>query len=145
MVENNRVARMPGMAEQNQGSSGVLSELLDRGRLVWRLMNDERVPSWLKVGIPLVVGIYFFSPIDLIPDFLLGLGQLDDIGVVLLGMALFIRLAPEDAVNEHQKAMGMDPDKPEGGAPTRRTSRDTEPIEGEYRVSETPTRKMNDE
>lgn len=133
------------MAEQKQGSSGVLSELLERGRLVWRLMNDERVPSWLKVSIPLVVGLYFVSPIDLIPDFLLGLGQLDDIGVILLGMALFIRLAPEVVVDEHQRALGIDPDKPEGGEPTRRTSRSTGPIEGEYRVADTPTGKRKDE
>ncbi len=132
------------MAEQKQ-SSGVLSDVLERGRLVWRLMNDERVPSWLKIGIPLVVGLYFVSPVDLIPDFLLGLGQLDDLGIVLLGMALFIRLAPEIAVDEHRKAMGMDvgPDR-SGGEPTRRTSGNAEPIEGEYRVADSSRRDRAD-
>lgn len=129
------------MAQQKQSSSGsgVLSELLERGRLVWRLMNDERVPSWLKLGIPVVVLLYFISPVDLIPDFLLGLGQLDDLGVVLLGMALFIRLAPEVAVDEHRRALGLDHDGMGGGEPTRRTSRGTGPIEGEYRVADPPS------
>lgn len=131
------------MAEQKQSNTGVLSELLERGRLVWRLMNDERVPSWLKVGLPLLVALYFVSPIDLIPDFLLGLGQLDDLGVVLLGMALFIRLAPEVAVVEHRRAMGMDTEGSSGEA-TRPTSRNSEPIEGEYRVKDTPTRDRAD-
>jgi len=132
------------MADQQQGSGGLISELVERGRLVWRLMNDDRVPSWLKVVIPLVVGLYFFSPIDLIPDFLIGLGQLDDLGVVLLGMALFIRLAPEAAVTEHQRALGIITDKNVGGEPTRRTTQDSEPIEGEYRVSGSPTTNLND-
>ncbi|MGA7731189.1 MAG: DUF1232 domain-containing protein [Chloroflexia bacterium] len=118
-----------------QSGSGVLGELLERGRLVWRLLNDERVPRWLKLSIPVLVLLYFVSPIDLIPDFLLGLGQLDDLGVILLGMALFIRLAPEVAVDEHRRALGMDHERP-GGEPTRRTSRDTNPIEGEYRVAD---------
>ena len=132
------------MADQQQGIGGLLSTLVERGRLVWRLMNDDRVPSWLKVVIPLVVGLYFFSPIDLIPDFLIGLGQLDDLGVVMLGMALFIRLAPEAAVTEHQRALGIITDKPEGGEPTRHTSQDSAPIEGEYRVSDSSTRNLND-
>jgi uncharacterized membrane protein YkvA (DUF1232 family) len=125
------------MAQQSGDGGGVLSELMERGRLVWRLMNDERVPPWLKLGVPLVVLLYFISPVDIIPDFLLGLGQLDDLGVVLLGMALFIRLAPEVAVDEHRRAMGIDPARP-GGEPTRRTSRDTGPIEGEFRVADSP-------
>ena len=132
------------MADQQQSSGGVIKDFMERGRLVWRLMNDDRVPSWLKVVIPLVVGLYFFSPIDLIPDFLIGLGQLDDLGVILLGMALFIRLAPEAAVTEHQRALGIITDKNEGGEPTRRTSQESEPIEGEYRVSGSPTRNLND-
>jgi uncharacterized membrane protein YkvA (DUF1232 family) len=125
------------MAQQSGSGSGMLGELLERGRLVWRLLNDERVPTWLKLSIPVLVLLYFVSPIDLIPDFLLGLGQLDDLGVVLLGMALFIRLAPEVAVDEHRRALGMEPERP-GGEPTRRTSRDTSPIEGEYRVADGP-------
>jgi uncharacterized membrane protein YkvA (DUF1232 family) len=132
------------MADQQQSSGGVIKDFMERGRLVWRLMNDDRVPSWLKVVIPLVVGLYFFSPIDLIPDFLIGLGQLDDLGVILLGMALFIRLAPEAAVTEHQRALGIITDKNQGGEPTRRTSQESEPIEGEYRVSGSPTRNLND-
>ena len=57
------------------------SVLLDRGirdqlRLGWRLLRDERVPA-LKFALPALLGLYVVSPLDPIPDFLLGLGQID--------------------------------------------------------------------
>ena len=83
--------------------------ILENARLAWRLLQDDRVSTVLKVAIPLAVAVYFISPLDLIPDFLLGLGQLDDIGVLLLGMTLLINLAPRDVVNEHRLALGLSP------------------------------------
>jgi len=118
-----------------QQQNGAVAEILERGRLVWRLMQDERVPTWLKVGVPLVVALYFLSPVDLIPDFILGLGQLDDIGVILLGMALFIRLAPQLVVDEHRHRLNQQTGAPSQGTPTRRmppSAPDT--IEGDYEV-----------
>lgn len=125
--------------------TGALNDLLERGRLVWRLVNDARVPRWIKLGIPLVVAIYFISPIDLIPDFIPVVGQLDDIGVILLGMSLIIRFSPAFVVNEHKRALGYEVDVPgsagssgagasagASGQPTRRVSSDA--IDGEYEV-----------
>jgi uncharacterized membrane protein YkvA (DUF1232 family) len=120
---------------------GSMNELISRGRLVWRLLNDARVPSWIKIGIPLVVVIYFIAPIDLIPDFILGLGQVDDLGVLLIGMSLIIRFAPQYVVDEHRVALGYDsvgtPGGTSNGTPrgqaTRKMSPD-ETIEGEYKV-----------
>lgn len=85
-----------------------MKELLENGRLVLRLMQDARVPTWIKVVIPVFVAIYFFSPIDLIPDFLIGPGQLDDLGVILLGMSLIVRFSPKYIVDEHRRALGYD-------------------------------------
>jgi uncharacterized membrane protein YkvA (DUF1232 family) len=39
--------------------------------------------------------------IDLVPDALLGLGQLDDLAVILLGVKAFIDLCPPEIVKEH--------------------------------------------
>jgi uncharacterized membrane protein YkvA (DUF1232 family) len=125
-----------------------MSDVIQKGRLAWRLINDPRVPGWVKVGIPLLVLLYFFSPIDFIPDILLGLGQLDDLGVVLLGLSLIARFSPQPVVEEHRQAMGLDarPDagrqtRPPGdsssywNAPPRGSSGEpTRSIEGEYRV-----------
>ena len=119
------------MGQQN----GAIAEFLERGRLVLRLMQDERVPTWLKVGVPLVVALYFLFPIDLIPDFIPLLGQVDDIGVVLLGMALFIRLAPQFVVEEHRYRLNQQSGGPSAGTPTRRMpSSSDETIEGDYEV-----------
>jgi uncharacterized membrane protein YkvA (DUF1232 family) len=120
---------------------GSMNELVSRGRLVWRLLNDARVPPWIKIGIPLVVVIYFIAPIDLIPDFILGLGQVDDLGVLLIGMSLIIRFSPQYVVDEHRMALGYDTDGSPGsasngassGQATRKMSSD-ETIEGEYKV-----------
>lgn len=91
------------------------SMLLDRGirdqlRLSWRLLRDERVPAF-KFVLPALLALYVGSPIDPIPDFLLGLGQMDDLGVVIGGVLLLARvvpkLAPAHVVDEHVRDMGL--------------------------------------
>jgi uncharacterized membrane protein YkvA (DUF1232 family) len=91
------------------------SALLDRGvrdqlRLAWRLMRDDRV-STFKFALPVLIGLYVLSPIDTIPDFFLGLGQIDDLGLVTVGVLILARLiprlAPGHVVDEHLRDMGM--------------------------------------
>jgi uncharacterized membrane protein YkvA (DUF1232 family) len=53
--------------------------------MVWRLARDERISRPRRAILFLVLG-YLALPIDLVPDFLPGIGQLDD--AVLLGLAL---------------------------------------------------------
>jgi uncharacterized membrane protein YkvA (DUF1232 family) len=74
-------------------------------RLAWRLFFDQRVPLWSKL-IPPAALAYVVFPMDIIPDVVLGLGQLDDIAVLLLGLKLFIELSPPDVVREHLQALG---------------------------------------
>jgi uncharacterized membrane protein YkvA (DUF1232 family) len=50
--------------------------------------------------------VYLVSPADFLPDVAIGLGQLDDIAIFLLGMKLFIELAPTDLVREHLSELG---------------------------------------
>ncbi len=99
-------------------SSGFsLSGLLGQVQLIYRLLHDDRVPTLLKVAVPLGVALYFVMPLDLIPDFIPGLGQLDDIAVLLLAMNLFVKLAPQVVVSEHRQALGQV--DPQGDATTR--------------------------
>jgi len=44
-------------------------------------------------------------PADLVPDFLIGFGQLDDLAVILGGLRLFLRLCPPQVVQEHLRAI----------------------------------------
>jgi uncharacterized membrane protein YkvA (DUF1232 family) len=79
-------------------------------RLVWALLRDGRVPAQQKL-ILVGIGAYLIFPIDLIPDFVPVLGQLDDLAVVLLGLDLFIRSAPADIVEEHLAKIAQDKDQ----------------------------------
>lgn len=60
---------------------------------LWKLVKHPRTPLAAKVVAGLVIA-YAVSPIDLIPDFIPVLGQLDDLIIVPLGVALAIRLTP---------------------------------------------------
>jgi uncharacterized membrane protein YkvA (DUF1232 family) len=64
-------------------------------RQLWAALRHPAAPGWLKLGAVLIV-LYVVSPIDLIPDFIPGIGWLDD--AVLVPMAirfLLNRLPPE--------------------------------------------------
>ena len=93
MSENKRL-RDPGE------TAGFLSEILKQGRLMWRLLADRRVSIWPKLIIPATVA-YIVSPIDLLSDVFLGVGQLDDIAVLLIGLKVFVELCPTEIVQEH--------------------------------------------
>lgn len=82
-------------------TAGFLGGLVKQGRLAWRLLRDGRVPGWAKM-VPFAALIYFLSPIDLIPDMALpGLGEIDDIFVILLALKMFVELSPASIVREH--------------------------------------------
>jgi uncharacterized membrane protein YkvA (DUF1232 family) len=78
--------------------------LVKNVRLGWRLLRDPMVPTWTKL-IPLGALLYVVLPTDLIPDFVIGLGQLDDLGVLLLALRMFISLSPLQIVQRHLAAM----------------------------------------
>ncbi len=98
------------MARQNrtpdvQRTASILSEIVDQIRLIWRLLKDSRVPMWVKFVPPLAI-LYLISPIDLIPDPVLGLGQLDDLAVLLLGFKVFVELCPPEIREQYRAELG---------------------------------------
>lgn len=80
----------------------MIRAVIEQIMLTWRLIRDPRVPLWSKV-IPLLGFAYVISPLDLIPDVLIGLGQLDDLGIILGTMRLFEAVTPDYIVAEHRK------------------------------------------
>jgi uncharacterized membrane protein YkvA (DUF1232 family) len=74
---------------------GFIKGLINEVRLAWRLFRDPRVPLGLKL-IPPTALIYTLSPIDLLPDIVLGLGQLDDLAVLVLGVRMFVEMCPPE-------------------------------------------------
>jgi len=69
-------------------------------KLVTRLLRDQRVPMRRKVFIGAVVG-YVVAPIDLIPNFVIGIGRLDDIVLGSLAINHLMAGAHDEVVREH--------------------------------------------
>jgi uncharacterized membrane protein YkvA (DUF1232 family) len=61
---------------------------------LWKLFKHPQTPRSAKF-VAIAVLAYVLSPIDLIPDFIPVLGQLDDLLIVPLGIALVTRLTPK--------------------------------------------------
>ena len=83
--------------------TGVFRNLINRTKLIWRLLADNRVSPWLKL-IPVGALIYWISPVDLIMG-IPGLDAIDDITVLYFGSTLFVELCPPQVVQEHVKAL----------------------------------------
>jgi uncharacterized membrane protein YkvA (DUF1232 family) len=69
-------------------------------KLLTRLMRDRRVSMRSKAFIGVVV-VYVISPVDLIPDFVIGIGRLDDVVLVSLAIDHLMSGADEAIVREH--------------------------------------------
>lgn len=61
--------------------------------------RDHRTPWYARLLAGVVVA-YALSPIDLVPDFIPVVGQLDDLVIVPLGLLLAFRLIPADVMAE---------------------------------------------
>lgn len=61
---------------------------------LWKLARHPETPRAAK-AVAWAVLAYALSPIDLIPDFIPLLGQLDDIVLIPLGVALVVKLVPK--------------------------------------------------
>jgi uncharacterized membrane protein YkvA (DUF1232 family) len=76
-----------------------VAALRDETYALWLASRDPRTPWYGKLLVAAVVA-YALSPIDLIPDFIPVLGQLDDLVLVPVGIALAIRLVPPRVMEE---------------------------------------------
>lgn len=67
--------------------------------LAVRLARDPRVPASAKVIAGAVIA-YFVSPVDLLPDVLPFVGELDDLALALFAVEHIARSVPEDVIQE---------------------------------------------
>jgi uncharacterized membrane protein YkvA (DUF1232 family) len=65
-----------------------------------RLVGDPAVPRRRKLVLAAMV-VYLASPIDLVPDFLPGIGQLDDAILVALVLRYVLRAGGGELLSEH--------------------------------------------
>jgi uncharacterized membrane protein YkvA (DUF1232 family) len=82
----------------------VMGTVFAELRLAWRLMREPRVPLVAK-ALPLLAVLYVLSPLDFIPDVVPVLGQMDDVGILILSVKLFLRMCPSAAASFHADAI----------------------------------------
>ena len=75
---------------------GAFIRLRTRRKLTFYrlLVQDKRVPLYIKL-LPVLVAIYFISPIDMLPGI-----PLDDIAVALLALVLIIKFTPRHVLDD---------------------------------------------
>lgn len=74
-------------------------------KLLFKLLKDGRVPAAEKA---MLIGtvVYVVSPIDLLPDFIPFLGQVDDLYLLALVLLRLLSRTPADVVDEHWDGRG---------------------------------------
>ncbi len=85
-----------GLSEWIQGLVHEVNREANFYRLV---LADPRTPSSVKFLIGAAL-IYWVSPIDLIPDFIPIIGQLDDVIIVPVLIFLALRLVPQEVLDD---------------------------------------------
>ncbi len=110
-------------------SAGLITGIIENARLGWRLLRDQREPLWTKLLIPGVALAYVLLPVDILPDLMPGLGQLDDLAMIAFALKLFVDQSPTWLVQWHRDQLAGR--APQGEAPRREST-----VEAEYRVVE---------
>lgn len=97
----------PRLRRRARGESGerevlkrIIRAIPNFLKLLWGLSRDPRVPAVDK-GIVLATIGYILMPIDLIPDFLPFIGQVDDIYLLALALDRLLNRAGIDTLLEH--------------------------------------------
>jgi uncharacterized membrane protein YkvA (DUF1232 family) len=75
------------------------------GRVFWYALQHPDAPRWLK---PAAIGlvVYAISPIDLIPDFIVGLGIVDDVVLIPLAVHLMLKRLPPHVLRAAEARAG---------------------------------------
>jgi uncharacterized membrane protein YkvA (DUF1232 family) len=85
-------------------SAQIVRLLLQHGRLAWRLARDRRTPLLPKLLLGAAI-VYAVSPLDLVPDVIPFLGQMDDVAVLAFALNLFFKNVPAWLRAEHEAAL----------------------------------------
>ena len=87
-----------------RGFIKLLAHLPSFAALFSRLVQDPRVSLRAKLFLAAIFA-YLILPADLVPDFLIGPGQVDDLAILLAGLKFFLKLCPPEVVEEHLRAV----------------------------------------
>ena len=99
------------MSKKKHNLEAIGNKLADRGflqrartelKLAYWLLRQRDVPLLTKL-VPVLTLAYVLAPIDIIPDFLPVLGQIDDLALFMLGVRIFLHLAPPPVIGRYEK------------------------------------------
>jgi hypothetical protein len=93
---------------------------------------------WLllrKILLPVLVILYFLSPIDLLPDFLVGLGWIDDL--ILIGLVIWF-LSGRSAPRFTRWSSPYGSNQTSRGRTSERTTHSSRPGKNDYRATDDP-------
>lgn len=68
--------------------------------LLWRLFRDKRVKIKVKLMVAGVIA-YLASPVDILPDFIPLVGQIDDVAIAFFGLNYILSEVPEKIIFEN--------------------------------------------
>lgn len=71
--------------------------------VLWYACRNPATPLRLKLA-ALLLAIYLVSPVDLLPDWFMLLGWIDDVTLLALGIPAVLRMAPVDVLHEARAA-----------------------------------------
>jgi uncharacterized membrane protein YkvA (DUF1232 family) len=72
--------------------------------LAGALLPDSRIPLGARAVVPALV-LYLMLPLDIVPDFIPVLGQLDDLLVAVGAVCVLLRFTPRPVLEEHLSAL----------------------------------------
>jgi uncharacterized membrane protein YkvA (DUF1232 family) len=108
-LTENQSLKIQEIKPERRQARGILKEALllipNFLKLLFRLFKDSRVPVAEKA---LLVGaiVYVVSPLDLIPDVIPFIGEVDDLYLIALTVIRLLNRAPDVAIREHWDGRG---------------------------------------
>lgn len=115
-VNSKAIMRAPGaktesgcLKEQSAKWYRDLKFLIRQTHIVSLLIRHPAAPWHAKVVAACMLG-YLFSPIQLVPNFIPVIGQLDDLAIILMGMKLLRTLTPGPILADCESKAGGDED-----------------------------------
>lgn len=113
-METPRETRAGQHGQASAPKPGLMARLKARGRAakidtlaLYLAYKDGRLPRKAKIVLILTL-VYAVSPIDLIPDFIPVIGQVDDLVIVPAGIALAVKLVPKELMDEYRERVSRD-------------------------------------
>ena len=108
-ITSEEIAPRPVTRIERKQAKGFLKNVLylipNFLKLLFRLFKDGRVPTTEKAFLIGAIA-YIIAPIDLLPDVIPFLGQVDDLYLVSLTILRLLNRTPADVIREHWEGGG---------------------------------------